>query len=79
MENLNSARYLEGVRADVMAILDALEIAPSAQIHTGQIGTTQIPPPFPVTSQLQPQSAGEDTAEALRENTGRAVSRSEFY
>jgi hypothetical protein len=30
----------------VLDILDEVE-APSGQIHTGQIGTTQIPPPMP--------------------------------
>jgi hypothetical protein len=35
-----------------MQILNEVEIAPSAQIHTGQIGTTQIPPPLPVSSKI---------------------------
>jgi histone deacetylase 1/2 len=43
MENLNSQRYIEEIRQQVFDILDALETAPGTQIHTGQIGTTQIP------------------------------------
>lgn len=43
MENLNSPKYLEDVRQQVFDILHGLEIAPSVQLHTGQIGTTQIP------------------------------------
>lgn len=46
MENLNTPRYLEDIKAKVFDILDHVEIAPSSQIHTGQPGTSQIPPPM---------------------------------
>jgi len=45
MENLNTTKYLEDMKAQVLAILDGVQ-APSVQIHTGQDGTSQIPPPL---------------------------------
>ena len=44
-------------------ILDDLEIAPSAPILTGQVGTTQIPGPFPVKMQLQSAALRADDFE----------------
>lgn len=46
MENLNSARYLEDVKAQVLQVLDRAEAAPGTQIFTGQTGTSQIPGPL---------------------------------
>lgn len=43
MENLNSAKYLEDTKLQVLKILDSVEVAPGTQIFTGQDGTTQIP------------------------------------
>lgn len=43
MQNLNSPRYLEDIKLQVLQVLDGVEIAPSAPILTGQAGTTQIP------------------------------------
>jgi len=42
MENLNTAAYLDDMRTQVLKILDNVYPV-SAQIHTGQAGTTQIP------------------------------------
>ena len=46
MENLNTSKYLEDMKAQVLQVLDGVLIAPSVQIHTGQDGTSQIPPPL---------------------------------
>jgi histone deacetylase 1/2 len=43
MENLNSARYMDSIRTQVLQILDGVEAAPGTQIFTGQEGTSQIP------------------------------------
>jgi hypothetical protein len=45
----------------VLQILDGVEIAPSVQIHTGQDGTTQIPPAFPVAVTTEDESTGVGT------------------
>jgi histone deacetylase 1/2 len=42
MENLNSPRYLEEIKQEVLTILDGVHPV-STQIFTGQAGTTQIP------------------------------------
>lgn len=42
MENLNTPKYLEDIRMQVLQILDGVN-APGTQIFTGQDGTTQIP------------------------------------
>ena len=65
MENLNSQRYLDDIRSEVLTILNDVEIAPSTQIFTGQIGTTQIPSAMPIkaeryTNEALEQSAGVD-------------------
>ena len=44
MQNLNSPKYLEDIKMQVLQVLDGVEIAPSAPLLTGQAGTTQIPP-----------------------------------
>ena len=44
MENLNSKKYLDDIRIQVLEVLDGVECAPGSQIFTGQAGTTQIPP-----------------------------------
>lgn len=47
MENLNTPKYLDEMRTEVLSILD--EVQPhGSQIHTGQAGTTQIPGQAPV-------------------------------
>jgi len=43
MQNLNSPKYLEEIKLQVLQVLDGVEISPSAPILTGQAGTTQIP------------------------------------
>jgi len=43
MENMNTSRYLEDMRMQVLQILGKVS-PPSVQIHTGQDGTTIIPP-----------------------------------
>lgn len=57
MENLNSAKYLEDVRTQVLKILDDVEAVPSTQIHTGQEGTTQIPGAHPLGVQISAKEA----------------------
>lgn len=42
MENLNSPKYIEDIRNQVLQILDGVD-CPGTQIFTGQIGTSQIP------------------------------------
>ena len=44
MENYNSQKYLEEIKNQVLRVLDGVQLAPGAQIFTGQDGTTQIPP-----------------------------------
>ena len=43
MENQNSMKYIDGIRTQVLQILDGVE-AVGTQIFTGQIGTSLIPP-----------------------------------
>jgi histone deacetylase 1/2 len=47
MENQNSARYLEGVKAQVLQVLDKVQPV-GTQLFTGQSGTSQIPGPMQV-------------------------------
>lgn len=57
MENLNTPKYLDEMRTEVLSILD--EVQPhGSQIHTGQIGTTQIPGHIPV--KVQQVSMSDD-------------------
>lgn len=42
MENMNTKRYLEDIKMQVLQILGNVS-PPSTQIHTGQDGTTLIP------------------------------------
>ena len=44
MENLNTPKYLDKVKIQVLQILDKVIAVPGTQIYTGQVGTTQIPP-----------------------------------
>ena len=46
MQNLNTPRYIDDMKNQVLQILKNVEIAPSAPILTGADGTTQIPPIF---------------------------------
>jgi histone deacetylase 1/2 len=46
MANLNSPRYLDDVKMNVLKVLDGCDIAPSAPILTGADGTTQVPSIF---------------------------------
>ena len=40
MENLNTPKYLDKVKTDLLQILSEIEIAPSVQIQTGQTNNT---------------------------------------
>lgn len=62
MENLNSPKYLEEMKNQVLQILDRVEAAPGTQIFTGQIGTTLIPPPMnvPLSAVLSGKSVKDD-------------------
>jgi histone deacetylase 1/2 len=42
MENLNTPKYLENMKNQVLQILSRVD-KPGTQIHTGQVGTTQMP------------------------------------
>lgn len=61
MENLNSPKYLEDIRNQVLQILDGVEPVGS-QIFTGQVGTTLIPQPLdvPVTGVLSGKGTKDD-------------------
>merc|ERR1711991_1300824 len=45
MPNDNSPKFLADMTTQVLQILDGVEAAPSVAIHTGQAGTSQVPPP----------------------------------
>ena len=68
MENLNTSKYLEDMKAQVLQVLDGVQIAPSVQIHTGQDGTSQIPPPLHL---HLTGSAAEEEALATEEDPDR--------
>jgi histone deacetylase 1/2 len=59
MENLNTPKYLEDIKNEVLQILDGVEPV-SGQIHTGQTGTTQIPGAL-VEAYTQATSGGKAT------------------
>lgn len=77
MENLNTKKYLEETKNQVLQILDEIEIAPGTQIHTGQIGTTQIPPSFPTSVNANDKDENPDVRP--NENGGKPEHPVEFY
>jgi histone deacetylase 1/2 len=60
MQNLNSPKYLEEIKLQVLQVLDGVEIAPSAPILTGQAGTTQIPGHIQGTKGSDPNEGNPD-------------------
>jgi hypothetical protein len=60
MQNLNSPKYLEEIKLQVLQVLDGVEIAPSAPILTGQAGTTQIPGHIQSTKGSDPNEGNPD-------------------
>ena len=74
MENLNTQKYLEETKNQVLQILDGMEIAPGTQIYTGQTGTTQIPPSFPISE--KDESNGDPD---VRSSSGKPENPTEFY
>jgi len=60
MQNLNSPKYLEEIKLQVLQVLDGVEIAPSAPILTGQAGTTQIPGHIQSTKGTDPNEGNPD-------------------
>ena len=78
MENMNSKRYLEDMRNQVLQILKCVEIAPGTQIHTGQAGTRLLPPS--ASDLLAPRGDVEANADSsVHEAGGRAEHPAEFY
>jgi histone deacetylase 1/2 len=78
MENMNSKRYLEDVRNQVLQILKCVEIAPGTQIHTGQAGTTLLPPS--ARDLFMPRGGEVGNADiSVHEAGGRAEHPAEFY
>ena len=67
MENLNSVKYLEDIKYQVLQVLDGVEIAPGTQIHTGQDGTTLIPSSFPHSA------LSETTSSSVRDSTSLSI------
>ena len=67
MENLNSVKYLEDIKYQVLQVLDGVEIAPGTQIHTGQDGTTLIPSSFPHSA------LSETTSSSVRDSSGLSI------
>jgi histone deacetylase 1/2 len=60
MQNLNSPKYLEEIKLQVLQVLDGVEIAPSAPILTGQAGTPQIPGHIQGTKGSDPNEGNPD-------------------
>ena len=54
MENLNTPKYMDDIRSQVLDILSSCEPAPGTQIHTGQAGTTQHPTSMEVDDMMIP-------------------------
>jgi hypothetical protein len=77
MENLNTPKYLDDIKTQVLRILDDVEIAPGAQIFTGQTGTSQIPDAMDITTDVTHQSKGTlDTSRGSADS--RHTANSEF-
>ena len=76
MENLNTKKYLEETKNQVLQVLDGIEIAPGTQIHTGQVGTTQIPASFPTSGE---DVKDEDPDTRPHESGGKPEHPAEFY
>jgi histone deacetylase 1/2 len=60
MQNLNSPKYLEEIKLQVLQVLDGVEIAPSAPILTGQAVTTQFPGHIQGTKGSDPNEGNPD-------------------
>lgn len=54
MENLNTPKYVDDIRTQVLDILSSCDPAPGTQIHTGQPGTTQHPTSMEVEDMMTP-------------------------
>jgi hypothetical protein len=82
MENMNSRRYLEDMKQQVLQILKCVEIAPGVQINTGQAGTTQLPPSAGQQQALvaSARTEQEENPDILpHENGSRPEHPAEFY
>ena len=76
MENLNTPKYLEDIKVQVLNILDGVE-AVSTPIYTGQDGTSQIAPDTTTgTENVQDSELGPDERD---ETGGRKEHPAEFY
>ena len=81
MENLNTSKYLEEIKTEVLQILDGVEIAPGTQIHTGAAGTTQIPDSFQGLTTNGDDGLAEESNPDKRphESGGKPEHPAEFY
>ena len=70
MENLNSPKYMESIRTQVLQILDTVQPV-GTQIFTGQDGTTQIPPSLSGFTQSD-ESGNKGTVDSSMEVDGQS-------
>jgi histone deacetylase 1/2 len=76
MENLNSSKYLDEIKVQVMGILDGVT-AVSTPIYTGQDGTTMVPEDSDAnTESIRDKELGPDERD---ETGGRIEHAAEFY
>mmetsp|Transcript_4506 Transcript_4506/g.4627 ORF Transcript_4506/g.4627 Transcript_4506/m.4627 type:complete len:435 (-) Transcript_4506:28-1332(-) len=79
MDNLNSPSYLSSIRQEVFNILDSIEAVPGTQIHTGQIGTSQIPHMMDIEEESQNEKEENNPDKRPEESGGRAEHPGELY